>query len=258
MKKDKTGMVLNLIIVCAVCIMIYGIWNIGSLRKEYGDAASEYEKIQQEAGAIPQENSGNTGSGKTTDPDLASLPEIDLKTLQAENEDTVAWLYYPALGINYPIMQDQDNQFYLTHTFSGEKNRVGSIFLDAYASRDFSDKNTFIYGHNMKDGQMFSQLKDIREEGFAAENPYFFIYGDGGWKKYRIFSYHDANADKSDISFQIQFENEQAFQKFIKDLQDAAEENLNVEVTGEDYIVTLATCTSDSSMRLLVHGVLEE
>ena len=73
--------------------------------------------------------------------------QMDLKALEKENPDTVAWLYYPALGINHPVMQDEDNTYYIKHTFSGDKNAVGSIFLDAYGNKDFSDANTLSLIH---------------------------------------------------------------------------------------------------------------
>ena len=109
----------------------------------------------------------------------------------------------------------------------------------------------------MRDGSMFGSMKNIRDEGTVKENPYFWIYTADGWSRYRIFSYHDANATKKDMAFQIKFENEQAHQQFLQTILDVSEEKLDVEVTIKDKVVTLATCTSDASVRLVIHGVLK-
>ena len=251
-EKKKKNRILNMVILGAVCIILYGVFNTISLQKQYERAGEEYAQVQKTAGMDGAEDKPVPGSD-----DQSEVPDVkvDLKALQKENPDTVAWLYYPALGINYPVMQDSDNTYYIKHTFSGDKNAVGSIFLDAYGSKDFKDDNTFIYGHNMRDGSMFGSMKEIRDEGVVKDNPCFWIYTEEGWKKYQIFSYHDANATKKDMAFQIKFENAQAFQQFLQTVTDASEEKLDVPVTASDKIVTLATCTSDASVRLVVHGV---
>lgn len=244
-KGKKT--ILNIIIAAAFCIIVYGIWNMVSVQKEYKEARQEYENVRKSAGADILEKA-----------DSKELPDIDLKNLQKENPDTVGWLYYPVLGINYPIMQDDDNTYYINHTFSGEKNAAGSLFLDSYGNVNFADDNTYIFGHNMRDGSMFGHLKLIREADAVKENPYFWIYTENGWRTYQIFSYHDADADRKEVAFQIKFENKQAFAQFIRSLEEKSEEKLDVNVKETDKIVSLATCTSDSSVRLVVHGVLVE
>lgn len=252
-KNKKKGWILNLLIVFAAAVMIYGVWNMISLQKQYKDAKEEYQEVQK----IAQMEDAKEET-KEEDAAEENLPDVNLTALKKENPDTVGWLYYPVLGINYPIMQDKDNTYYIKHTFSGEKNAVGSIFLDALASKEFTDDNTFIFGHNMRDGSMFGSLKKIREEGTVKDNPYFFVATADGWKKYQIFSYHEADADKKDMAFQIEFSNKQTFEKFINYVKEISEEKLDVEVKDTDKIVTLATCTSNSAVRLVVHGVLRE
>jgi sortase B len=245
-KKNMKKRLLNMIIAAAICIIAYSTFSFFSIQHQYQKSGQEYERVKKKAGA---DKLGLQGLDDT-------LPEIDLKSLQKENPDTKGWIYYPVLGINYPIMQDKDNTFYIKHTFSGDKNAAGSVFLDCYGNPDFMDDNTYIFGHNMKNGSMFGRIKEIRKEDTVKDNPYFWIYTEEEWKKYQIFSYHDANADKKDIAFQIEFENKQAFQKFIKDVTIQSEEKLDVEVKDTDKIVSLSTCTSNSSLRLVVHGVL--
>lgn len=243
-KKKKNNRILNTIMILAICIMVYGIWSMVYLKSQYKKAGEEYEKLRETMKISSEEN--------LLDEDAPNI-NIDLDQLMKENPDTVGWIYYPCLNINYPIMQDEDNIYYMKHTFSGDKNAVGSIFLDCMARKDFVDENTFLYGHNMTDGSMLGSLKDIREEGVVEKNPYFWIYTENGWRKYSIFSYHDAK--KTDDTFKIKFDNEEEHKKFLEHIVEISEEKIDIKVSEKDKIITLATCTSDASIRFVVHGV---
>ena len=111
-KNKKKGWILNLLIVFAAAVMIYGVWNMISLQKQYKDAKEEYQEVQK----IAQMEDAKEET-KEEDAAEENLPEVDLAALKKENPDTVGWLYYPVLGINYPIMQDKDNTYYIKHTF---------------------------------------------------------------------------------------------------------------------------------------------
>ena len=239
--KKRNNKVLNFIMILALCIIIYGVWSMVSLKLQYKKADEEYGNLQKSMVISGEE-------------ELKDKPNIniDYEKLKKENPDTVGWLYYPCLNINYPIMQDDDNSFYIKHTFSGDKNAAGSIFLDADADKEFSDNNTFLYGHNMTDGSMFGHLKEIRDEEFLEENPCFWIYTEDGWHKYVIFSYHDAK--KTDDTFKIRFDDKEEYKEFLNHIVEISEKNIEVNLSEESKIVSLSTCTSDSSVRFVVHG----
>ncbi len=82
------------------------------------------------------------------------------------NPDLVCILSIPSLGIDYPVVQGTDNEKYLNYTFEGKRNPAGCLFMDCENNSNFSDNNTYIYGHNMKDGSMFGSLKQMAKEGF--------------------------------------------------------------------------------------------
>ena len=120
-KKKKTR-ILNIVILCAVCIIVYGVFNMVSLQKQYKRAGEEYAQVQKTAGMdqaeeVPADLKKNDGDAEV--PDV----QVDLKALQKENPDTVAWLYYPALGINYPVMQDEDNTYYICLLYTSPSPR---------------------------------------------------------------------------------------------------------------------------------------
>jgi len=255
--------ILRAVMIAAAALIVFGVVRIVLLQKQYADADKEYDKVRELAGVTDSTDDdtagGSVGAGSSSSESGSalldgSLPAVALDKLQKENPDTVGWLYAPAFGINYPIMQDEDNTYYIKHTFSGSANASGSIFLDAEAKSDFSDKNTYIFGHNMRNGSMFGSLKKIQEKGTVSKNPYFWIYTNDGWSMYQIFSYHEANADRKDMAFQTSFENDQAYQQFLTYLLAQSEEDLHVSLDVSDKIVSLSTCTGDSAVRLVVHG----
>ena len=182
---------------------------------------------------------------------------IDFARLTGINEDIIGWIRLGALNISYPVCQGADNDYYLHRTFERQDNFAGCIFLNCDNSRYFSDQNTIIYGHNMKDSSMFGTLKQLQEQEKYDSNPYFWIFTPTLIFQYRIFSCSNVPAANdptyvtrfltSDFEYYLQ-------RQKLQSLVDAHQ----VEVTGDDRIATLSTCTGDSTVRFVVQGVLEQ
>ena len=185
---------------------------------------------------------------------------VDFDELLRINPDTIGWIrFYPEPSIiSYPIVQGEDNEEYLHKTFSANENTLGAIFLNVDNNADFSDKNSIIYGHRMKDGSMFRHLQDYEEKSFWQENPYFYIYTlDGRMLTYHIYSVGQVE-DTSD-TYLTSFASDEDYQAFLDLTKQTALYDTGVEVTTEDTIVTLSTCTSASdNHRFVVRGVKEE
>ncbi len=254
-KQKKKQRILNIIILVGISVIAICIGYMIYVQVQYKKAEESYDKLKNQY--VTEEDNGiedNNKSEKQQETKEEPGIQVDLKGLQAKNPDVVGWIYYEPAGISYPIVQDEDNTYYIKHTYAGEKNSAGSIFMDAWNQGDFSDRNTFIYGHNMRNGTMFGSLKNIRKKGTIQKHPCFWIMTEQGWQQYDIFSYYEA--DTSEKSFTIQFENDAEYETFLKDIKKRSEENLHVDVQTKDQIVTLSTCTSDHSVRFLVHGKL--
>ena len=103
---------------------------------------------------------------KNREPVKIQMKSIDFEELWALNEDVVAWLELPGTIINYPVAQGKDNNEYLRTLLDGTHHRFGTLFIDYRNEKDFSDENTIIYGHNIKAGDMFSILKNYREQSY--------------------------------------------------------------------------------------------
>ncbi len=179
---------------------------------------------------------------------------VDFVQLQQINPDVIGWIRVGAVNISYPVAQGEDNEYYLHRTFKKVDNFAGCIFENCNNSPYFTDQNTIIYGHNMKNGSMFGQLKKFKDQETLDKNPYFWIFTKDFIYQYRIFSSSIVN--KIGDPYITRF-SEADFQKFIdKSIASSDIDCGDVVITTKDRIVTLSTCTGDDSTRRIVQGVL--
>lgn len=191
----------------------------------------------------------------------SSKPEVpvDFDKLKKINPDIYAWINIPETEIDYPILQSStDNSYYLSHTVDGKKAASGSIYTENYNKKDFSDFNTVIYGHNMKNGTMFGSLKQYRNTEFLKQNQYINIYLPGRILKYKIFA--EYVWDDRHILLNIDFRDLSMREAYIEMIESMRSMNAYVDsetsVTADDKIITLSTCTGNDNQRFLVQGVL--
>ena len=179
---------------------------------------------------------------------------VDFAKLQEINPEVIGWIRVGAVGISYPVAQAGDNEFYLHRTFKKVDNFAGCIFENYANSPFFTDQNTIIYGHNMKNGSMFGQLKKFGEQETVDRNPYFWIFTKDFIYQYRIFS--SSIVSKMGDPYIVRFAQED-FEKFIeKSIASSEIDCGDVTVTAKDRIVTLSTCTGNDATRRIVQGVL--
>ena len=175
------------------------------------------------------------------------------------NKEVVGWIRFDNPDkISYPIVKGTDNDKYLKTTVEGKRNAAGSIFMDANNAADFTHKNTFIYGHNMKNGSMFGQLRKYKSFDFYKENPYFYIYTpDGKEVKYQVYAV--CIVEDTSESYNKFYENDDAYLKYLQYIKNIARYDTGVKVTAQTQLVSLSTCTNvTETQRLLVHGVKVE
>ena len=195
--------------------------------------------------------------------DLVNLKreDLDFKALQERNPDIYAWIEVPGTKVDYPIVQHPtDNTYYLTHTIDHKEATAASIYTETYNSTDFEDHLTVIYGHNMKNGSMFRTLHNFENYDFFEENREIIIYLPEQTRHYEIFAAY--TYDNRHLLHTYYCEEPDSFEKYldevfaIKDM--GAYIDHDIEVTGEDYVITLSTCVNsgNSSQRYLVQAVL--
>ena len=190
------------------------------------------------------------------------LPEnpIDFAALQEKNPDIYAWIYIPNTNIEYPVVQsrEQDDTYYLNHNAYREKTSAGAIFSEKLNSKDFTDPNTVLYGHNMKNGTMFRTLRNFMKKDFFDANPNMYIYTPGHILTYEIFSVY--RYDDRHILNSFNFSDKTVYAEYLEYATNPTSVIRNVregvEVTADDTILTLSTCMNNGKNRLLVQGVL--
>ena len=190
------------------------------------------------------------------DPEIDNLASIDLNALREVNPDVIGWIRIPNSKINYPLMQGEDNTFYLEHTWEGNKNPYGSIFLESRNSPDMTDFNTIIYGHNMLNGSMFGGLSSFGYQWFFNWNKYVYILTDAGVHRYEIFSSYAAEVDSA--TYGLSFYQWETRENFISMALENSQIKSDVVPEPTDRIITLSTCTGVGyESRRVVHAVLK-
>lgn len=181
---------------------------------------------------------------------------IDMDLLKKMNSDFRGWFYFPAVEVSYPVVQGEDNNYYLKHSFEDEKSNSGSIFMDCGASADWSDRNTFVFGHNMRDGSMFGTFKKLVDDpSLLDENPRFYIYTEDTVYTYEIFSYY---MTKSDSNRYMVFSSDENYDRYTGWAVENSSFAFDVDLSERPNIVSLSTCygSAGTSRRVLIHGAL--
>lgn len=245
-RNKKRNLLSSIILVIALGIFCYAGYNLWLIFSEYQKGTSEYKSLQEIATIQTQ------SSESQKEPSFV----VDFDKLVEINSDVVAWIRFEEpKKISYPVVFGVDNSKYLTTTFEGKSNSSGTLFIDMQNQKSFSDKNTFIYGHNMKNGSMFGRLREYKSAEFCKEHPYFYIYTpDGKESTYQIFAVSIVK-DVSE-SYTKYFANDTEFENYLAYTRKSSLYQTDVETDASSTIVSLSTCTNVSpDERLLVQGV---
>lgn len=179
------------------------------------------------------------------------------ETLLQKNDNTIGWIKVNNTKINYPVVQADTNSYYLNRDFFKKKNSMGWIFMDYRNNIENLDKNTIIYGHNIKQGIMFGTIKNMMNKSWYTNSNNQIITFNTLNKnmKWRIFSLYQIN--ETEDYLKTEFESDEEYMNFLNMLKNRSKNNFNVELTPESKILTLSTCFSHST-RHVVHAVLVE
>lgn len=242
--------------VLAAAVFVIAAWQLIQLFGQYRKAENEYEDLQVYV-TLPEDmvsEDGSENSSAEEETETITEPEIDFDSLLAINEDIVGWLIVEAVDLSYPILQSSDNDYYLHRTTEGTYNFAGSIFLDYQNSPDFSDCNSIVYGHNMKDGSMFGKLKKFRNEEVYSESLYFWVCTPGENYLYQIFAAYETAVDST--TYTLYSSGGETFREYLYYAASCSEiPTEDLAFDGTETIITLSTCTGNDSTRFVVQGV---
>lgn len=253
-KKKKGDLLLTLALIVAIGVFCFAAYNLFHIYTEYKKGTDEYNQIEQMA-----VTDRDPESEEAAEPDAGPKPPItvDFDKLRSINTDVIGWIYVEALdNINYPVVKGQDNEFYLHKTYEKNYNFAGTIFIDYENASDFSDCNTLVYGHNMKNGSMFGSLKKFTEDQSLYEkSKYFWILTPEKNYRYEIISAYVTGIN-SDTYTLFKGPGEE-FEQYLQKIRSESEiKTDDTDLTIKDKIVTLSTCTGNDSTRFVVQGKL--
>ena len=251
-KKKKSDVLLTIALIVAIAVFCYAAFNLYHIYTEYKKGTDEYNQIEEMA-----VTERDADSAEVAGPNAQLKPpiEVDFDKLKSVNEDVVGWIYVDALpDISYPIVKGKDNQTYLHQTYEKNYNFAGTIFVDYENSGDFSDCNTLVYGHNMKNGSMFGHLKKFREDDkLYKQDKYFWILTPERNYRYEIITAYTTGVN-SDTYTLFKGPGEE-FEKYLETIKGYSEiQTDDTDLTIKDKIVTLSTCTGNESTRFVVQG----
>ncbi len=183
----------------------------------------------------------------------AALACVQLEALQEINEEVVGWIEIPGTEISCPLCHGEDNEYYLTHSWNGEKNSSGAIFLECENDFTLESFHTIIYGHRMRSGAMFGSLKYYKDQEYWQEHPAVYLVSGNEVYRYDIFAAYETGIE--DLVYQLDLTGqEEAFISFCLE-KSVIDTGIIPEVS--DRIITMSTCTANNhDRRWVVQGYL--
>ncbi len=173
--------------------------------------------------------------------------------LQEAYPDAIGWIYIPDTSINYPIMQGEDNDFYLTHGTDGRSLKCGCIELDYRCESRFQNNFNILYGHNMKNGSMFANVCRFKEKSYYDSHPYGWVYTSDA--VYRLDFFSVAITDWHDEIYN----GFRSLDEWIPHLKEISRIYEDVELDEQDRLVLLSTCSYEfENARTVLTGRLVE
>ena len=210
----------NIIMVCLAAIMVVSGFKVFTILKNYKADRNVYDKIAEAAGDIEK--------------------GVDFDALRKINPDVIGWLVYDDTPINYPVVQGENNDVYLSMLFDRTWGGCGTLFADAVTEAPFKQFNTIIYGHHMRDGSMFACLKSLKDPAWTADHPKLKLYTPDGDYYLEVWAFLNEPSD-SDI-YLTNMTSEEKKAEYITLVEKLSSYTTEVSVKTGDRLVLLSTC----------------
>lgn len=220
------------------------------------DAVMQREALEADSsnGGQQTDEAGQSGNsaGEQTDgnsePQEAPKPAMLRKytALYQENDDLVGWIFIEGTGIDYPVLQCEDDEYYLHHDFYGEDSKYGCLYVREQADLD-GGTNFIIYGHNMRDGAMFGDLDLYLKESFFREHPtisFDTLYEERVYEIVAVFRSQVYNAEDEVFKYYQFYEADtrEEFEEFYRNIKALSIYDTGVEAEFGDTFLTCSTC----------------
>lgn len=263
--KNKKNILFYILLILFSLGLIYSIINIIIWKIDNDKIKKQEKEISENVEVVEQTDNDNTEiieqkNIKDTSPYWSyikmNLIDVDFNDLKKINSDIVGWIQVGGTNINYPFVQTTDNDYYLTHSFNKSKNQAGWVFLDYRNSKDEYDKNTIIYGHDLKSGTVFGSLKNIIKDNWLNNKENHIVklstpYENTLWQVFSVYKIPTTNDYLQTI-----FNSDEEFMSFANKLKKRSKYNFDVNITETDKILTLSSCYVTVDNKIVLHAKL--
>ena len=279
MLKDNTNRIQ--VILLGICIVLALVLSVTIIVRTAAqkEAEATYEEMRQSMEAsdttresnkedsnkevsYQEDSSGESGTAEAGSEskleDAKMLVRPDFAQYQEQNTDIYAWLSIPDTNIDYPVLQhESDNLYYLEHNLDGSAGLPGCVYSEKENSKEFTDFHTILYGHNMRNGTMFHDLRYFVEEEYFAQHPYIYVYTEAATFKYQVIAAYEYS--DTHLLYAFRYDVPEGRQQYLDEIAAYDVLGEDPELSTESKILTLSTCVSGKDdRRLLVQGVLIE
>ena len=234
-------------------VFCFSGWMLISEMKSYNDDKQAYKELEQFV-EVPVVN--ETQQDEVSEEPEPLYPVVDFESLKAINKDCIGWIYVPDTNINYPVVQTTNNEYYLKRLFDKKYGISGTVFLDSRNTDEMSDRHSILYGHHMKNGTMFANAEDYKDQSYADAHPLgYYITPD---QVYEIEFFAGYLTDPYNDSWMLNFTDTE-FEDWLKVSKMRSHFYSDVTPTIENRIMTLSTCSYDiADGRFVLLGILNE
>ena len=197
------------------------------------------------------------------EPETAPEPEqpvsgapltVDFDALQAECSSIIAWIYSAGTPLSYPIVQSDDNDYFLRRLPDGQYNYSGSLFMDYRCAEDFSDFCSVIYGHNLHSDAMFGSLLHYQEQWYYNTHPVMYLAVPGQTYRVELICGRETDASSGFYTFPKTAEERAAY---VRLLSEGSTFRSDVTFDENDRILLLSTCSyTFNGARYVIAGKL--
>lgn len=245
MERKRTFSVVFLALLAMTCIGYFIFYYYSLDRSE--------KRLQEVAGligstAMSDQNSG-TATATIVNPDNPDAPPVleQYQTVYNSNKKLIGWLKIDDTNIDYPVMQCDDNEFYLSHNFDSVEDKAGALFLDCNCNVIKGNDNYIIYGHHLSSGKMFASLGDYESQSFYEKHKYIrfdTIYEEHLYQV--MFAFRTKVYNEDDVVFKyyqfIDANSEEEFNSYMLEMSNNAFYETGVWAFYGDELLTLSTC----------------
>ncbi len=260
-----------------ICVFLISRWYVQGLKIKYltNDIINSTEIIEIENDDSnlnidnPDDNSENPDSNNNTGEndnnsqtyypndywDYLSVPlmNVNFDELLDKNSDTVGWIKVEGTKVNYPVVQSDDNEYYLKHAFNKRSNMGGWIFADYRVDFEDFGRNTIIYGHNMNNKTMFGSIPSMLNNSYLSNSNNHFIKvstpsSNSTWKVFSVYTISPETYYLKTIF------NDDTYEEFLNTIKERSIYNFGIDADVNDKILTLSTCDNTGTKRVVVHA----